>query len=78
MALSEEAKGQWRKRGQADLIILLDWNSTLSQVTIATPLRTLKDALFKVSDEYKSIFTNIQYTLNKMLNRLPAFVLLNV
>ncbi|XP_048750145.2 ubiquitin carboxyl-terminal hydrolase 8-like isoform X2 [Ostrea edulis] len=47
MALSEEAKGQWRKRGQTDHIILLDWNSTLSQVTIATPLRTLKDALFK-------------------------------
>ncbi|XP_022306135.2 ubiquitin carboxyl-terminal hydrolase 8-like isoform X2 [Crassostrea virginica] len=46
-ALSDEAKDQWRKRGQVDHIILLDWNSTLSQVTIATPLRTLKDALFK-------------------------------
>lgn len=56
-ALSDEAKEQWRKRGQVDHIILLDWNSTLSQVTIATPLRTLKDALFKV----KMIF---QYILD--------------
>ncbi|XP_062575612.1 ubiquitin carboxyl-terminal hydrolase 8-like isoform X2 [Saccostrea cucullata] len=46
-ALSEESKGLWVKRGQVDHIVLLDWNSTLNQVTIATPLRTLKDALFK-------------------------------
>lgn len=45
--LSDEAKIQWKKRGQVDHIVLLDWNSTLSQVTIATTLRTLKDALFK-------------------------------
>lgn len=54
-ALSDEAKDQWRKRGQVDHIILLDWNSTLSQVTIATPLRTLKDALFKVQRIFQYI-----------------------
>lgn len=49
--LSDESKILWKKRGQVDHIVLLDWNSTLSQVTIATPLRTLKDALFKVCQE---------------------------
>jgi len=39
----------WKQRGNIDDIVLLDWNSTFSDVQIGSTLQTLKDALFKVS-----------------------------
>ncbi|XP_048242717.1 ubiquitin carboxyl-terminal hydrolase 8-like [Haliotis rufescens] len=46
-ALPEASRSLWKKRGQVDHVILLDWRSTSQQVTIGSTLRTLKDALFK-------------------------------
>ncbi|XP_012937309.1 ubiquitin carboxyl-terminal hydrolase 8 [Aplysia californica] len=45
--LPSESKEVWMKRKHADHIILFDWKSTLNSVTVGTPLKTLKDALFK-------------------------------
>ena len=50
----------WKQRGNIDHIVLLDWNSTLDQVSIGTPLQTLKDALFKVRN-------TVKYRCSKML-----------
>lgn len=46
--LVEESLKVWLQRKHADHIILLDWKSTLESAVIRTPLRTLKDALYKV------------------------------
>ncbi|XP_055867216.1 ubiquitin carboxyl-terminal hydrolase 8-like isoform X1 [Biomphalaria glabrata] len=45
--LPTNSRSLWAQRGHADFIILLDWKSTLTDVLVGTPLRTLKDALYK-------------------------------
>ncbi|GFR96126.1 ubiquitin carboxyl-terminal hydrolase 8 [Elysia marginata] len=45
--LPQDSLEIWQQRKHADFIVLLDWGSSLDQVKIGTPLRTLKDALFK-------------------------------
>ncbi|XP_062280511.1 ubiquitin carboxyl-terminal hydrolase 8 isoform X1 [Scomber scombrus] len=45
--LPEASKGQWRQRGFVDYIVLLDWFSSVTDLTLGTTLQSLKDALFK-------------------------------
>ncbi|CAL1537539.1 unnamed protein product [Lymnaea stagnalis] len=45
--LPRESLSMWQQRVHVDYIVLLDWKSTNETATIGTPLRTLKDALFK-------------------------------
>ncbi|KAK3598058.1 hypothetical protein CHS0354_042431 [Potamilus streckersoni] len=46
-SLPKDSEALWKQRGNVDHIVILDWNSTIDKVTLATPLKTLKDALFK-------------------------------
>ncbi|XP_059172661.1 ubiquitin carboxyl-terminal hydrolase 8-like [Physella acuta] len=45
--LPSKSTATWCRRMNADHIILLDWNSTLENVSFGHPLKTLKDALYK-------------------------------
>lgn len=47
LRLPEESKETWRKRQFVDYIILLDWLSSINQLTRGTVLQSLKDALYK-------------------------------
>ncbi|XP_053722235.1 ubiquitin carboxyl-terminal hydrolase 8 isoform X1 [Synchiropus splendidus] len=45
--LPEDSKEQWKKRGFADYIVILDWFSSVTDLKLGTTLQSLKDALFK-------------------------------
>ncbi|KAH0619992.1 hypothetical protein JD844_014475 [Phrynosoma platyrhinos] len=45
--LPDASKEPWKERGQANYVILLDWFSSAKDLQLGTPLRSLKDALFK-------------------------------
>ncbi|XP_028999716.1 ubiquitin carboxyl-terminal hydrolase 8 isoform X2 [Betta splendens] len=45
--LPEMSKEHWRRRGFVDYIILLDWFSSITDLTLGTTLQSLKDALYK-------------------------------
>ncbi|XP_056269059.1 ubiquitin carboxyl-terminal hydrolase 8 [Pseudoliparis swirei] len=45
--LPEVSKEHWKRRGLVDYIVLLDWFSFVSDLTLGTTLQSLKDALFK-------------------------------
>uniref|UniRef100_H0UY01 Ubiquitin carboxyl-terminal hydrolase 8 n=1 Tax=Cavia porcellus TaxID=10141 RepID=H0UY01_CAVPO len=45
--LPETSKDTWKKRGNADCVVLLDWFSSAKDLQLGTTLRSLKDALFK-------------------------------
>ncbi|KAG7218271.1 hypothetical protein INR49_010329 [Caranx melampygus] len=45
--LPDVSKEQWRRRGFVDYIVLLDWFSSVSDLSLGTTLQSLKDALFK-------------------------------
>uniref|UniRef100_H3BG05 Ubiquitin carboxyl-terminal hydrolase 8 n=1 Tax=Latimeria chalumnae TaxID=7897 RepID=H3BG05_LATCH len=45
--LPNESKVLWMNRGFVDYIVLLDWFSTINELTLGTTLQSLKDALFK-------------------------------
>ncbi|KAM4602694.1 ubiquitin carboxyl-terminal hydrolase 8 isoform 2-T2 [Polymixia lowei] len=45
--LPEVSKEQWKQRGFADYIVLLDWFSSVGDLRLGTTLQSLKDALFK-------------------------------
>ena len=47
--LPEASKDHWRRRGFVDYIVLLDWFSSVTDLTLGTTLQSLKDALFKVT-----------------------------
>lgn len=48
--LPEVSKEHWKRRGLVDYIVLLDWFSFVSDLTLGTTLQSLKDALFKVTE----------------------------
>uniref|UniRef100_A0A8D0EBU6 Ubiquitin carboxyl-terminal hydrolase n=1 Tax=Salvator merianae TaxID=96440 RepID=A0A8D0EBU6_SALMN len=54
--LPEIAKEPWKERGQANFVVLLDWFSSAKDLELGTPLRSLKDALFKW--ESKAVLQN--------------------
>uniref|UniRef100_A0A8C0CJK8 ubiquitinyl hydrolase 1 n=1 Tax=Balaenoptera musculus TaxID=9771 RepID=A0A8C0CJK8_BALMU len=45
--LPDDSKDTWKKRGNVDYVVLLDWFSTAKDLQLGTTLRSLKDALFK-------------------------------
>lgn len=45
--LPDESKDKWKKRGNVDYVVLLDWFSSTKDLLLGTTLRSLKDALFK-------------------------------
>ncbi|XP_039985305.1 ubiquitin carboxyl-terminal hydrolase 8 isoform X2 [Xiphias gladius] len=45
--LPEVSKENWRRRGFVDYIVLLDWFSSVTDLTVGTTLQSLKDALYK-------------------------------
>lgn len=45
--LPDASKEQWRRRGFVDYIVLLDWFSSVTDLTLGTTLQSLKDALYK-------------------------------
>ncbi|KAF1392636.1 hypothetical protein PFLUV_G00030130 [Perca fluviatilis] len=45
--LPEVSKEHWKRRGFVDYIVLLDWFSSVTDLTLGTTLRSLKDALYK-------------------------------
>lgn len=47
--LPDDSKDTWKKRGNVDYVVLLDWFSSTKDLQLGTTLRSLKDALFKVS-----------------------------
>lgn len=47
--LPDDSKDMWKKRGNVDYVVLLDWFSSTEDLQLGTTLRSLKDALFKVS-----------------------------
>lgn len=47
--LPEVSKENWRRRGFVDYIVLLDWFSSVTDLTVGTTLQSLKDALYKVT-----------------------------
>ncbi|KAJ8249375.1 hypothetical protein GJAV_G00234100 [Gymnothorax javanicus] len=49
--LPEESKEQWKRRGMADYIVLLDWFSSVKDLRLGTCLQSLKDALYKWDSE---------------------------
>nr|XP_056721660.1 ubiquitin carboxyl-terminal hydrolase 8 [Euleptes europaea] len=54
--LPDASKEPWKERGQVNYIVLLDWFSSAKDLQLGTPLRSLKDALFKW--ESKAILQN--------------------
>ncbi|XP_061077155.1 ubiquitin carboxyl-terminal hydrolase 8-like isoform X1 [Conger conger] len=49
--LPEESKEQWKRRGLADYIVLLDWFSSVTDLRLGSCLQSLKDALYKWDSE---------------------------
>lgn len=47
--LPDVSKEHWRRRGFVDYIVLLDWFSSVADLTMGTTLQSLKDALYKVT-----------------------------
>ncbi|KAK2491988.1 hypothetical protein MC885_005908 [Smutsia gigantea] len=45
--LPDDTKDTWKKRGNVDYVVLLDWFSSTKDLQLGTTLRSLKDALFK-------------------------------
>ena len=45
--LPEASREQWKRQGFVDYIILLDWFSCVTDLRLGTPLKSLKDALYK-------------------------------
>ncbi|XP_045438561.1 ubiquitin carboxyl-terminal hydrolase 8 isoform X5 [Pipistrellus kuhlii] len=54
--LPDDSKDKWKKRGNVDYVVLLDWFSSTKDLQLGTTLRSLKDALFKW--ETKTILRN--------------------
>uniref|UniRef100_A0A8I5YJX1 Ubiquitin carboxyl-terminal hydrolase 8 n=1 Tax=Pongo abelii TaxID=9601 RepID=A0A8I5YJX1_PONAB len=54
--LPDDSKDTWKKRGNVEYVILLDWFSSAKDLQIGTTLRSLKDALFKW--ESKTVLRN--------------------
>ncbi|XP_042330579.1 ubiquitin carboxyl-terminal hydrolase 8 isoform X2 [Sceloporus undulatus] len=54
--LPDASKEPWKERGQANYVVLLDWFSSAKDLQLGTPLRSLKDALFKW--ESKAVLQN--------------------
>lgn len=49
LKLPEGSKEQWKRRGFADYVVLLDWFSSVTDLALGTILQSLKDALYKVT-----------------------------
>ncbi|XP_076025691.1 ubiquitin carboxyl-terminal hydrolase 8 isoform X2 [Genypterus blacodes] len=47
LKLPEDSTDQWKRRGFADYVVLLDWFSSVTDLSLGTVLRSLKDALYK-------------------------------
>uniref|UniRef100_A0A8C3WV98 ubiquitinyl hydrolase 1 n=1 Tax=Catagonus wagneri TaxID=51154 RepID=A0A8C3WV98_9CETA len=45
--LPDDSKDTWKKRGNMDYVVLLDWFSSAKDLQLGTTLQSLKDALFK-------------------------------
>uniref|UniRef100_A0A2K6GQ23 Ubiquitin carboxyl-terminal hydrolase n=1 Tax=Propithecus coquereli TaxID=379532 RepID=A0A2K6GQ23_PROCO len=54
--LPDDSKDTWKKRGNVDYVVLLDWFSSARDLQLGTTLRSLKDALFKW--ESKTVLRN--------------------
>ncbi|XP_004471605.2 ubiquitin carboxyl-terminal hydrolase 8 [Dasypus novemcinctus] len=54
--LPDDSKDIWKKRGNVDYVVLLDWFSSAKDLQLGTTLRSLKDALFKW--ESKTVLRN--------------------
>ncbi|XP_015414419.1 PREDICTED: ubiquitin carboxyl-terminal hydrolase 8 isoform X2 [Myotis davidii] len=54
--LPDDSKDKWKKRGNVDYVVLLDWFSSTKDLQLGTTLRSLKDALFKW--ETKTVLRN--------------------
>ncbi|XP_037358359.1 ubiquitin carboxyl-terminal hydrolase 8 [Talpa occidentalis] len=54
--LPDDSKDTWKKRGNVNYVVLLDWFSSTKDLHIGTTLRSLKDALFKW--ETKTVLRN--------------------
>lgn len=54
--LPDDSKDTWKKRGNVDYVVLLDWFSSAKDLHLGTTLRSLKDALFKW--ESKTVLRN--------------------
>ncbi|XP_004396608.1 PREDICTED: ubiquitin carboxyl-terminal hydrolase 8 isoform X3 [Odobenus rosmarus divergens] len=54
--LPDDSKDTWKKRGNVEYVILLDWFSSTKDLQLGTTLRSLKDALFKW--ESKTVLRN--------------------
>uniref|UniRef100_A0A8C9AAG9 ubiquitinyl hydrolase 1 n=1 Tax=Prolemur simus TaxID=1328070 RepID=A0A8C9AAG9_PROSS len=54
--LPDDSKDTWKKRGNVDYVVLLDWFSSAKDLQLGTTLRSLKDALFKW--ESKTVLRN--------------------
>ncbi|XP_020141515.2 ubiquitin carboxyl-terminal hydrolase 8 isoform X4 [Microcebus murinus] len=54
--LPDDSKVTWKKRGNVDYVVLLDWFSSAKDLQLGTTLRSLKDALFKW--ESKTVLRN--------------------
>uniref|UniRef100_A0A2I3RWM1 ubiquitinyl hydrolase 1 n=1 Tax=Pan troglodytes TaxID=9598 RepID=A0A2I3RWM1_PANTR len=54
--LPDDSKDTWKKRGNVEYVVLLDWFSSAKDLQIGTTLRSLKDALFKW--ESKTVLRN--------------------
>ncbi|XP_060611214.2 ubiquitin carboxyl-terminal hydrolase 8 isoform X1 [Anolis sagrei] len=54
--LPDASKEAWKERGQASYVVLVDWFSSVKDLQLGTPLRSLKDALFKW--ESKAVLQN--------------------
>ncbi|XP_012865413.1 PREDICTED: ubiquitin carboxyl-terminal hydrolase 8 [Dipodomys ordii] len=69
--LPDDSKDTWMKRGNVDYVVLLDWFSSAKDLQLGTTLRSLKDALFKVSNLRLTIPCNMhekyKYYLWKLL-----------
>nr|KAF6488351.1 ubiquitin specific peptidase 8 [Rousettus aegyptiacus] len=51
--LPDDSKDMWKKRGNVDYVVLLDWFSSTEDLQLGTTLRSLKDALFKYTTNAK-------------------------
>ncbi|XP_032199593.1 ubiquitin carboxyl-terminal hydrolase 8 isoform X3 [Mustela erminea] len=54
--LPDDSKDTWKKRGNVEYVVLLDWFSSTKDLQLGTILRSLKDALFKW--ESKTVLRN--------------------
>uniref|UniRef100_A0A8C9D0R1 ubiquitinyl hydrolase 1 n=1 Tax=Panthera leo TaxID=9689 RepID=A0A8C9D0R1_PANLE len=54
--LPDDSKDTWKKRGNVEYVVLLDWFSSTKDLQLGTTLRSLKDALFKW--ESKTVLRN--------------------